>query len=162
MEAKMCDYSLAVLPNRLAVEGEELIVYGFSTGSKGLAPSADLRAAERPLEPSLRKTFWQWLKSVFEDCECFPNVPAVCVPPGAHLLLKNIPADLQLQWRVEDEETILFVQISALENTYRDAVRFRHGLRVLLQDLRDGMLVQVLSLDGVEVSDEQGFAARLS
>ena len=33
----MCDYSLAVLPKRLAVEGEELIVHRFRTGSIGLA-----------------------------------------------------------------------------------------------------------------------------
>jgi hypothetical protein len=28
----MCDYSLARLPNRLAAEGEQLVVYGFKTG----------------------------------------------------------------------------------------------------------------------------------
>lgn len=28
----MCDYSLAHVPNRLAVEGEELVVYRFGTG----------------------------------------------------------------------------------------------------------------------------------
>ena len=32
----MCDYSLATLQTRLAVEGEELVVYRFPTGSIGL------------------------------------------------------------------------------------------------------------------------------
>ena len=31
----MCDYSLAGIPNRLAVEGEELMVFRFSTGALG-------------------------------------------------------------------------------------------------------------------------------
>ena len=38
----MCDYSLGGLPNRLAVEGEELIVHRFPTQSIGLASPADL------------------------------------------------------------------------------------------------------------------------
>ena len=33
----MCDYSLAGIPNRLAVEGERLVACRFSTGSMGLA-----------------------------------------------------------------------------------------------------------------------------
>ena len=33
----MCDYSLCGIPNRLAVESEELVVYRFSTGSIGMA-----------------------------------------------------------------------------------------------------------------------------
>ena len=32
----MCDYSLASIPNRLAVEGEQLVAYRFFTGSIGL------------------------------------------------------------------------------------------------------------------------------
>ena len=32
----MCDYSLMGIPNRLAREGEELVVYEFRTGSRGL------------------------------------------------------------------------------------------------------------------------------
>jgi hypothetical protein len=35
----MCDYSLAHFPNRLAVEGEQLIVHRFDTLSIGLAPA---------------------------------------------------------------------------------------------------------------------------
>ena len=32
----MCDYSLAGVPNRLAMEGEELVVHRFPTGAPGL------------------------------------------------------------------------------------------------------------------------------
>jgi hypothetical protein len=31
----MCNYSLTAIPNRLAVSGEELIVYRFEAGSVG-------------------------------------------------------------------------------------------------------------------------------
>lgn len=158
----MCDYSLAVVPNRLAVEGEELVAHRFHTGSIGFAPAADLHAAQRSLKPAPQKSFWQTLKTLFEDPRHFPNVPAVCIPPGARLLLKNIPEDLQRQWRVEERESVLFVQVSAAENTYRDAIQFRHGgPPVRLQDLRDGVVAQVLSLDSMQVADEPDLAARL-
>src|SRR5262245_25742681 len=56
----MCDYSLAGLPNRLAVEGEQLVVYRFTTGAMGLAPSS----------PGFKQLL-------------FPSrTPAVCIPPG--------------------------------------------------------------------------------
>ena len=35
----MCDYSLMGIPNRLACEGEDLVVHQFRTGSRGLTPS---------------------------------------------------------------------------------------------------------------------------
>lgn len=153
----MCDYSLAVLPNRLAVEGEELIVHRFHTGSKGLAAPADLHAPQPSrAEP---RNLWERLKRAFEATP-LPNVTAVCIPPGAHLLLKNIPEDLQKEWRIGEEEQIVFTQATATENAYRDAVLLRHGSSVMLQNLREGMLVQVLSLGGAEVNEEQDIAAR--
>jgi hypothetical protein len=155
----MCDYSLAVLPNRLAVEGEELVVHQFHTGAKGLASPVDLRVAELALRSTLRRSFWEWLKGVFEDLP-HAKVAAVCVPPGAQLLLKNIPRDLQREWRIGEQEGVSFVQVSATENTYRDAVQFRQGSPVLLQNLHEGMLVQVLSLGGIEVNDDQYWGSR--
>lgn len=156
----MCDYSLAVLPNRLAVEGEELVVHRFHTGAKGLAAPADLRAEQQALRPVARKSFWEWLKGVLEDSQRCSNVPAVCVPPGAHLLLKNIPEEFQRQWRTKDKEHVVFMQVSAAENTFRDAVQFHHEREVLMQNLPEGILVQVLSLGGMEVGDEEDIAAR--
>lgn len=156
----MCDYSLAALPNRLAVEGEELVVHRFRTGSKGLAPPAELEALLERRNPATPMSFWKWLKGVFESSTSCPNVTAVCVPPGAQLMLKNVPQDLQFQWRIEDEETVQFVQLTAAENTYRDAVEFRNGRQVLLQNLRDGMHVKVLSLGAVETREEWSLVAR--
>ena len=116
----MCDYSLAGIPNRLAAEGEQLMVYRFSTGARGLtSPNASL---------------WRfWSK----------QTPAVCVPPGARLLLRDIPKDLQRQFHVDATEEVTFVQLSAEAYQYRDAVQFRNGRRVLLQWLRCGQHVEV-------------------
>ena len=144
----MCDYSLCGIPNRLAVEGEELVVHRFSTGSIGLASLADMQVSERHKEAAPRKTFWHRLKSFFEQSGQSATAAAVCIPPGAHLILRNIPADLQQRCRVSQEEAALFTQISAEFNSYRDAVRFHSGCQVRLQDLPEGMNVQVLSLAG--------------
>ena len=124
----MCDYSLAGIPNRLAVEGEELVVHRFATGSLGLtAPSAP------------------------QDGGC-SNVPrpdtqvAVCIPPGAKLMLINIPDQLQHRFEIGAAEEVTFTQLSADVYRHRDAVRFRNGREVLLQLLWVGQRVKVLSL----------------
>src|SRR5713101_6587641 len=101
----MCDYSLAGIPNRLALEGEELVVHLFPTGALGLAspttPLSRLCAAKA--------------------------TPAVCVPPGARLLLRDIPVGLQQELGVREAEEVTFVQQSAEAYRYRDAVRFTNG-----------------------------------
>ena len=149
----MCDYSLCGIPNRLAVEGEELAVHRFSTGSMGLASVADLEMHKHLRETAPRKTAWQWLKSLFEQPNELAVAPAVCVPPGARLLVRNIPQDLQRRFRVGQDEAAVFAQISSEFNSYRDAVRFHSGCVVRLQELREGMAVQVLSL--AETSEEE-------
>ena len=52
----MCDYSLCGIPNRLAVEGEALVVHRFLTGSMGLASRADLQVCADLKESAPRKT----------------------------------------------------------------------------------------------------------
>ena len=126
----MCDYSLAYFPNRLAVEGEQLVVHRFPCGTLGLASS--------------RRTLWQRL---------FPSgVPAVCVPPGARLRIEDIAQPLQRRLGIGEVEEVTFVQQSAEAFTYRDAVRFVSGREILLQRLPCGLKVEVLSLGGSEES----------
>jgi hypothetical protein len=149
----MCDYSLCGLPNRLALEGEELVSYRFRTGSIGLASPLDLIAA-RPSPSSRPQTFWQQIKRLLEGDTPSHPITAVCIPPGAQLLLKNIPADLQRHWQIAAEESAFFVQTSHNVNSYRDAVQFYNGKQALLQNLREGIRVEVLSL-GAAVADEE-------
>jgi hypothetical protein len=149
----MCDYSLAGLSNRLAADGEELVVHRFPTHSIGLASPADLREPAGYRSP--QQTVWQRITNAFHQLFDSPEVPAVCIPPGACLILKNIPLDLQRRWDAGEEEGVYFVQTSAEVNAYRDALQFRDGRQVLLQDLREGMVVKVVSLDRESIGSEE-------
>jgi hypothetical protein len=124
----MCDYSLAHVPNRLAVEGERVVVYQFAGGTLGLAPA----------RPGLKHF-------LFGICP-----PAVCVPPGARLRLRDIPEHVQRLLRVEAVEEVTFVQQSLEAFRHRDAVRFSNGQEILLQRLECGQRVEVLNLGAAD------------
>lgn len=145
----MCDYSLMAVPNRLAVEQEELVAHRFPTGSMGLASPDDLCRAGRPGRQPV--TFWAAVKNFFNPSHNQP-VCAVCIPPGARLLVSGIPARLQQEMGVGPEEEVTFTQITANVNSYRDSVRFSNGRVLRLQELREGQRVKVLDLSGAETA----------
>jgi hypothetical protein len=150
----MCDYSLHVYPNRLAVDGEELVVHRFGGASLGLASTTDLRAVRARNEPG---TFWSKIRLWFqEQWEPQQQVPAVCVPPGARLILKDIPKSLRRELRVGETEEVKFIETNAEANTYRDAVRFANCRQILLQALYEGQRVKVLSLESDEILTPSG------
>jgi len=147
----MCDYSLHAFPTRLAEAGEELVVHRFGGGSLGLAsPKEVCPAVKARQDDSERRPFWSWqnIKSWFEAVHNAPRRPAaVCIPPGAKLVLRDIPRSLQRELGTGEFEEVTFVQTSANVNTYRDAIRFANGKQLLLQALREGQRVAVVSLD---------------
>ena len=152
----MCDYSLGGLPSRLAVEGEELMVHRFPTHSIGLASAVDFQPKScGPAERNIWRSIRNFFVSTF-DC---PKVTAVCVPPGAFLILRGIPADLQEKWNVGQEEGVRFAQTGVEVNTYRDAFSFRNGRQVSLQHLREGMPVKLVSLGDTLTGDQDHLAA---
>jgi hypothetical protein len=124
----MCDYSLMGLPSRLAADGEELVVHRFSTGTIGLASPADLAAMGRS------------------------GAPAVCIPPGAKLLLRDIPFLLRRKLRLGVTEEVTFTQITAEPNTHRDAVRFACAREIRLQELSEGQRVRVLAVSSEDTT----------
>jgi hypothetical protein len=124
----MCDYSLAHYPNRLAVEGEQLVVHRFSSGTLGLASPR------------------QEMPSSSQNPKRLPFDCAVCVPPGAQLRLHDIPEHIQTGLGVGPVEQVTFVERTAETFVHRDAVRFANGRTVLLQYLQTGQRVEVLSL----------------
>jgi len=135
----MCDYSLHGIPNRLAKEGEFLVVHRFYTGSKGLTSPEYLKPTAQP------NGLMAMLKSIF----AFPGQSkacAVCIPDGAKLMLHGISSKLQGEHGLNSTEPVAFRQLSAEAHTYRDAVEFRNGVRVRLQELEDGQRVEVLAL----------------
>jgi len=131
----MCDYSLMEYQNRLAAEGEVLVVYRFPTGSLGLASPHDCARAES--KTMRTRNFWSAVKEFFHPLEPH-SVPAVCIPPSARLILYDVPAVTQRRFAVGADEQVTFVQTTAAAHGYRDAVRFRTGHTLRLQDLREG------------------------
>ena len=138
----MCDYSLAGLRTRLAVEGEELVLFRFPTGSLGLTSPAELEAH--------CKEFRGW-QHRFDPRE----VPcAVCIPPGACLLLHDIPDHLQKQLGVGVVENVVFTQRSSEVGRHRDGFRFTNGQEILLQRLAERQRAAVLSLSSALTEEE--------
>ena len=133
----MCDYSLHGVRNRLAEEGEVLVVHRFFTGSKGLTSPEYLKATgqSKGWIAGLRKLF------AIENQPC-----AVCVPDGAKLVVYGIPPRLQDAHGLSFDEAVTFRQLSLDFHTYRDAMEFQNGVRVRLQEFDDGQRVEVLAL----------------
>lgn len=156
----MCDYSLMHFPNRLATDGEVLMTHKFQNGSVGLASPEQVQAARAAAVPSqrgLRSLLRSWLCATPK----LPTVCAVCLPPGARLRLYGIPEDVQRAEGVSAREEVTFTELTAMQNQYRDAVRFLNGREVLLQKLGPGVGIQVLSVALVE-SPETLVASRSS
>jgi len=147
----MCDYSLMAVPNRLAQEREELVVHRFPTGSLGLASPGDIQRVKDP-QPVAQRSFWCALREFFSPPKA-AGVAAVCIPPGARLHLQDIPVRIQQEMNVGCEETVVFTQLTASVNSYRDAVRFPNGRELRLQELREGQRVAILDLSMAEELD---------
>jgi hypothetical protein len=130
----MCDYSLMMMDNRLAVEGEELVAHRFKSGSTGLVSLLDFTnwQIRRP------RRIWQRLRECFSS-QTEPG-PVVCIPPGARLRLHG----------GELCEKATFTQISPESSRYRDALLFDTGDILILQSLREGQRMTVLRLFSAE------------
>lgn len=144
----MCDYSLHTVPNRLADQGEELVLHRFATGTLGFASRADLEkdAKQTATEP---QGFWASLKGLLSPRPC-PEIPAVCVPPGARLFIADMPLELRNSLRAGPSEIAVFTETSNQPYSYRDALVFSNGKPVLLQDLPEGLHAFVLSTSSSE------------
>lgn len=138
----MCDYSLMTLNNRLAECGEELVAHRFEFGTTGLAPATEVCEMELRKEAPVQG-FWAKVRR-------FLNPPpdrctVVCIPPGARLLLCDIPEKLQRKLKLNGSvQEVVFTELDRRE--YRDALRFGNGRELSLQKLREGQRVCVLEL----------------
>jgi hypothetical protein len=136
------------IPNRVAVSGDELVVHRFQTGTVGLASASDLRKGQDRLKIQ-GHGFWLRLSQFFNPPDA-QSPPAICVPPGARLLVQDIPSKLQHECRLKDVEEAVFIQVTAHVNTFRDAIRFHNGVEILLQNLDEGQRMHVLELSTAE------------
>lgn len=143
----MCDYSLVSVSSRLAVVGEELVIRRFSTGTIGLASPVDVhRQRMNNRGKGLVENFRRFFEVPFVPSKLDQDVPAVCVPPGARLLVRDLPAKLQRKYYCQDVEEVIFTQTSLDLDSFRDAIRFGNGNQLLLQRLKTGQRVRVLAL----------------
>ena len=152
----MCDYSLMGFPNRLARKGEELLTYRFPRGTMGLASPADLRI-QRSCPSSRIEKMWSRFWDAFGNPSSHP-VPAVCIPPGARLLVRDISEQLQREMKIWRTEEAIFTQLTAASRRHRDALRFRNGHHVLLQMLREGQRIRILDLSLAEFTEPRAEA----
>ena len=137
----MCDYSLAEVTTRLAAEGEDLIAHRFPTGTLGFTSPAELTA-----HPELRG--WRsWFSPRHVPC-------AVCIPPGARLVLQDIPPRLQSGLGLGIQEEVVFIQTGVDAGRHRDGIRFRNNQELLLQRLTEGQRARVVSLGGTDTSED--------
>jgi len=143
----MCDYSLHGIKNRLAEKGEALVVHRFYSGSKGLTSPEYLKRAEEPKGwmAALKKRMFA-AKS--EEC-------AVCIPDGAKLMFDGISPALQQAHGLSITEVVTFRQLSANPATYRDAVEFKNGVKLRIQDLAVGQTIDVLALSSEEAGVQE-------
>ena len=136
----MCDYSLGGIENRLAEDGEELVVHRFTTGSKGLTSPEYLRP-----RPAKGLAGILGAKASIREC-------AVCIPDGAKLMI-DVSKYLQEIFSLSfSTEMVTFRQLSSGAMAYRDALEFADGYRILLQELGEGQRLQVLSTSSSEES----------
>ena len=137
----MCDYSLMGIPNRLAREGEDLVLCEFPIGTRGFTPCPPGVAAAS----SWRNAAGAFFKELLGVPEA--GKVAVCIPPGARLLLLDVPPDLQKAEGMPRDAEVTFTQLSAEAHVHRDAIRFDNGHELLLQLLEEGQRIRMLRLD---------------
>lgn len=151
----MCDYSLYAIPNRLAEDGEQVVLHRFGSGTIGFASVNDV-----PPKVAECLTRWQSLcagvKALLLPRSC-PTVPAVCMPPASRLMVTNVPADVQRFHRIHSGDAVVTTEITSQSYSYRDALLLHNGRCVLLQDLPEGIEAVVLST-ALETAETQAFA----
>jgi len=157
----MCDYSLHGLENRLAKEGERLVLNKFRTGCKGFASKDDLhqlhawRKAPAGMSLIKRGPFffaeaWRHMAEAMDVARY--DLPAVCLPHGATLQIISSPVEPRLQAGTGAVvgTTVRLIQVTHEPHRYRDAIMCldsRWAGPLSLQNLPEGVVVEVLSLN---------------
>lgn len=157
----MCDYSLFEQDNRLAIAGDVLVIHQFDR-CKGFASVADVQARNKWYQrcnEGLRGRIYRLFTGTSMPLlsENPPVIPAVCVPPGARLILSGLSkhviqrGGLDMTFRREQE--VVFDQRAPLPHAHRDGIRFSNGKFVLLQWLPNGLTAAVVSTEVPDVAE---------
>jgi hypothetical protein len=84
-----------------------------------------------------------------------PKVCAVCIPDGAQLVLHGISPALQQAHALGTTEAVTLRQLSANAGTYWDAMEFRSGVKIRLQELEEGQQVEVLAFSSEQAGVQE-------
>lgn len=128
----MCEYSLESYRRRNAIEGETLITQRFPSGTQGFISPGSPRVA-------------------------------VCLIEGTQVLLRDIPEDLQKKLGTDGEAVTTFTYLKNPPRRwisfvpsfyyYHDGLQFPNGKQILINDLPEGLEVDVLSYAVTSMSD---------
>jgi hypothetical protein len=146
----MCDYSLYTVNNRLACESDDLVLHRFDTGSIGFCAAAELHYEMS--RGGLARGWTSFIRWLFPRKKC--GLTAVCIPPGARLLVSEVPPCWRPMLGVSLLQMVEFTQLSEMSYAYRDALRFADGKTVLLQKLPEGLRATVMALAPEEETPE--------
>jgi hypothetical protein len=148
----MCDYSLYTVKTRLACESDDLVLHRFDTGSIGFCAAAELQ--QEMNRTALARGWSSFVRWLSPRMKC--GLTAVCVPPGARLLLTELPNGTPPGLALFED--VVFTQLSEQSYAYRDALQLPDGKTVLLQRLPAGLRATVLEMapeeEAVEVPVE--------
>jgi len=78
------------------------------------------------------------------DCET-----AVCMQADTNLQLTGIPAEVQQEHGLASSEQAVFTRLENGPYLHRDAIQFRNGATVTLQELGDGITAHVVAAVGI-------------
>lgn len=124
----MCDYSLEAYQSRPAAEGVDMELKRFPSSTMGFTSGP-------------AKTVGPDGKEAIVDC-------ADCVPAGAHLRLSGISERNQRAFGVGPVEDVVMVRLNLPQaHVHRDAVRFRTGRAVPLQNMDAGVTAQLVTME---------------
>lgn len=137
----MGDYSLMMMvPNRLAIEGEELAAHRFRGGSLALVSCFDYDSWSAQRARNIWQRFKSWCLSGGEP------TPVVCIPPGTRLRIDGLPQILKHRFHLSSWEEAMFIHSLAEDGGRRDAIRFDNSATVPLELLPEGQKMKILRL----------------
>lgn len=139
----MCDYSLYTIQNRLAEEGEELILHKFETGTLGFASASDFSRAG---SLNTRSRYFLGQYEGLVGTAAYSTVHGDLRSSRNSLITERHSTNCADTPPHRPKEIALFTEVSDRSYSYRDALLPPNGTRVLLQDLPAGLHALVLSL----------------
>lgn len=134
--------------DRLAVAGEELVVYRFGNGSTGLLSCRDYD--RWTLQRKWR--LLRWLRGALSSRGQAGPGPRICVPPGSWLRLIGIPE--VLRDRARGCPDAIFLQISTQSGLLCDALALAYG-NTMLRFVPQGQRLKILSLSSASEAEPE-------